>query len=71
MLFGKVFYIPHGAVVREQAESMKLRMVVDASEDSGSPSLNECFKTGPSLQNLFWNVVVRNRMKPIALALVI
>ena len=67
---GKVFYIPHKAVVREQAESTKLRVVFDASarEDSRSPSLNDCLETGPSLQNLLWNVVVRNRMKPIALA---
>ena len=70
MPHGKVFYIPHKAVVREQAESTKLRVVFDASarEDNRSPSLNDCLETGPSLQNLLWNVVVRNRMKPIALA---
>ena len=67
---GKVFYIPRKAVVREQAESTKLRVVFDASarEDSRSPSLNEYLETGPSLQNLLWNVLVRSRMKPIALA---
>ena len=70
MPHGKVFYIPHKAVVREQAESTKLRVVFDASarEDSRCSSLNDCLKTGPSLQNLLWNVVVRNRRKPIALA---
>ena len=30
--------------------------------------MNECLERGPSLQNLLWNVVVRNRIKPIALA---
>lgn len=35
------------------------------SEDS--PSLNECLKTGRAVQNLFWNVLVRNRLKAIAL----
>ena len=66
----KVFYIPHKAVVREQVESTKLQVVFDASarEDNRSPSLNDCLETGPSLQNLLWNVVMRNRMKPIALA---
>ena len=30
-------------------------------------SLNDCLETGPPLQNLLWDVIVRNRMKPIAL----
>ena len=56
---GKVFYVPHKAVAPEQAESTKLRVVFDASarDDSRSPSLNDCFETGPLLQNLLWNVV--------------
>ena len=64
------YYIPHKAVVWEQVESTKLRVVFDASatEDSRSPSLNDCLETGPSLQNLLWNVVTRNRKKPIELA---
>ena len=66
----KVFYAPHKAVVREKAESTKFREVSDASarEDSRSPSLHDCLETGPSLHNLLWHVVVRNRMKPITLA---
>eukprot|EP00112_Aurelia_sp_Birch-Aquarium-sp1_P001131 Seg1117.2 transcript_id=Seg1117.2/GoldUCD/mRNA.D3Y31 product="hypothetical protein" protein_id=Seg1117.2/GoldUCD/D3Y31 len=67
---GKVFYIPHKAVVRENAESTKLRVVFDASarQDEKSPSLNDCLETGPSLLNLLWSIIVRNRLKPIALA---
>ena len=69
MPYGKVFYIPHKAVVWEQVESTKLRVVFDASatENSRNPSLNDCLETGPSLQNLLWNVVTRNRKKPIEL----
>ena len=31
------------------------------------PSLNECLEKGPPPQNMLWDVLVRNRMKPVAL----
>ena len=67
---GREFYIPHKPVIRESAESTKLRIVFDASAKANekSPSLNDCLETGPALQNLLWDVLVRNRLKPIALA---
>ncbi|XP_022777758.1 uncharacterized protein LOC111319209 [Stylophora pistillata] len=62
--------MPHRAVIRDNAESTKLRVVYDASARAydGAPSLNECLHTGPSLQNELWNVIVRNRFHPIAVA---
>ena len=67
----KVFYIPHKPVKREATTMTKLRIVFDASAkpNEESPSLNECLEMGPPLplQNLSWNVVVCNRLKPIAL----
>lgn len=67
---GREFYIPHKPVIRESAESTKLRIVFDASARSNekSPSLNDCLETGPPLQNLLWDVLIRNRLKPVALA---
>ena len=67
---GKEFYMPHGAVIRENAESTKLRVVYDASARvyDGVPSLNECLHTGPPLQNELWSIIVRNRFHPIAVA---
>ena len=67
---GKEFYMPHRAVIRENAESTKLRVVYDASARAydGVPSLNECLHTGPPLQNELCNVIVRNRFHPIAVA---
>ena len=64
-----VHYILHKAVIREQAESTKLRIVYDASAraSSESPSLNDCLEVGPSLQPLLFDVILRKRMKPIAL----
>lgn len=66
---GKEFYIPHKAVVRETAESTKIRIVYDASARANekAPSLNECLETGPALQNLLWNILTRNRFFPVAL----
>ena len=67
---GREFYKPHKPVIRESAKSTKLRIVYDASAKANekSPSLTDCLETGPSLQNLLWDVLVRNRLKPIALA---
>ena len=55
------FYITHKLVVRDSAESTKLKVVYDTStHDKGSsPSLNECLNPGPPLQNQLWNVLVR------------
>ena len=67
---GREFYIPHKPVIRETAESTKMRIVYDASARANekSPSLNDCLETGPPLQNLMWSVLIRNRFKPVALA---
>ena len=66
----KTFYIPHKPVIKETAETTKLRIVYDASSKPNEAvmSLNDCLETGPPLQNLLWDVLVRNRIKPIALA---
>ena len=67
---GKEFYLPHKPVIRESAESTKTCIVFDASvkPNDKSPSLNDCLETGPPLQNLLWDVLVRNCLKPVALA---
>ena len=67
---GKEFYVPHKAVVRETAESTKIRIVYDAAARGNveTPSLNACLKTGPPLQNKLWSVLVRNWFQPVALA---
>ncbi len=67
---GREFYMPHGAVIREGAESTKMRVVYDCSarEGDGSPSLNDCVDVGPSLQNKLWDVLVRGRFHAVTLA---
>ena len=45
--------MPHHAVIKESAETTKLRVVYDCSArgEKGSPSLNDCLEPGPTLQN--------------------
>ena len=64
------FYIPHKPVIRETAESTKLRIVYDASARASekAPSLNECLEIGPPTQNQLWSVLVRNRFHPVAIS---
>ena len=60
-----VHYIPHQAVVREHAETTKMRIVYDCSSTANaqSPSLNDCLETGPPLQPLLFDILLRNRMR--------
>ena len=46
-------YIPHQAVIRDQAESTKVRIVYDCSAKANSqePSLNDCLEVGPPLHS--------------------
>ena len=47
---GKVHYLLHRAVVREDRDTTKVRIVFDASSKSGdNPALNDCLYTGPSM----------------------
>ena len=65
----KIFYMPHRAVIRQSAESTKLRIVYDASAkaNNSTVSLNDCLETGPPLQNSLYDILVRSRMRPILL----
>ena len=67
---GKEFYIPHKAVIRENAATTKMRIVYDASARAKdtAPSLNECLETGPLLQNQIWRVLVHGRFHAVAIA---
>ena len=64
----KKFYMPHRAVIRESAESTKLRVVYDASVKSESGfSLNDCLEMGPPLQNKLWDILIRTGFRPVVL----
>ena len=67
---GKVIhYIPHQAVIREEAESTKMRIVYDCStkQNPQVPSLDDCLEVGPPLQPTIFDILLRNRMKPFCI----
>ena len=65
---GKEFYMPHRAVIRETAETTKMRVDYDCSarRAKDAPSLNDCLEPGPALQNKIYNVLVRGRFHSVA-----
>ena len=64
-----IHYIPHQAVIREEAESTKMRIVYDCSakQNPQAPSLNDCLEVGPPLQPAIFDILLRNRLKPFCI----
>ena len=60
----RVFYMPHKPVVKQSAVTTKVHMVFDASAKPHplANSINDCMFTGPPLQPLLWDTMVRARM---------
>ena len=66
---GKVHYLSHHAVIRQEAVTTKLRVVMDASAkvSPSAPSLNEVLHTGPSLTPKILEILLRFRWHRIAI----
>lgn len=59
-------YLPHHAVVREDKETTKVRIVFDGScKGSNGKSLNDELLVGSQLQNDLRNLIMSWRMKPV------
>ena len=60
----RLFYMPHKPVVKQDATTTKVRMVFDASMKPHPivNSVNDCMFTGPPLQPLLWDIMVRARV---------
>ena len=56
----KVSYLPHSAVIREAAETTKVRVVYDASCNGKNTRtlLNDCLHVGPSLTPLIFDILL-------------
>ena len=62
------FYLPHRPVIREVSTTSKVRPVFDASAVSyNGISLNHCLESGPSLNPLLVEVLLRFRRWKVAL----
>ena len=67
----RLFYMPHKPVVKRDGMTTKVRMVFDTSIKPRpvANSVNDCMFTGPPLQPLLWDILIRARVAPsIALA---
>ena len=62
------WYLPHFPIVRMDKPSTKVRIVFDCSAKCDGVSLNDVIHPGPKLQNDLFNVLIRFRRNPIALA---
>ena len=64
----KDFFLPHRLVMRQNAESTKLRVVYDASAklESGY-SLDDCLEKGPSFPNKLRDILIRTIFRPVIL----
>ena len=64
---GKVHYLPHHAIIRQDRETTKLRVVYDASAKcQGAPSLNNCLYSGSNFEQHILDILQRFRTHNIA-----
>ena len=63
----KLHYLPHQAVVRQNKETTKVRVVYDASAQSTGPSLNDCLYAGPKFHQRILDILLRFRTHRIPL----
>ena len=63
----KLHYLPHHAVIRQDKETTKLRIVYDASAKESDLSLNDCLHTGPKFDQSVLDILLRFRLYHTAL----
>eukprot|EP00731_Ephydatia_muelleri_P027563 Em0019g436a len=64
---GKLHYLPHHGVIREDKSTTKLWIVYDASARTTGPSLNNCLYAGPSFGQRIVDILIRFRTYPVGL----
>ena len=64
---GPVHYLPHHAVVCQDKDTTKVRIVFDASSKSTGPSLNDCLHVGPKFNQKINEILFRFRSYTVAL----
>ena len=63
---GITHYLPHHAVIKEDKQTSKLRIVYDASARSNGPSLNDCLYAGPTFGQNIMDILPRFRIHRVA-----
>ena len=65
---GETHYLPHHAVIRQDKQTTKLRVVYNASARDEGPSLNDCLYAGPKFGQNIMDIILRFRVHKVALA---
>ena len=63
----KLHYFPHHAVICQDKETTKLRIVYDASAKESDLSLNDCLHTGPKFDQSVLDILLQFRLYHTAL----
>lgn len=63
---GTTHYLPHHAVIKEDKQTTKLRIIYDASARSNGPSLNDCLYAGPTFGQNIMDILLRFRIHQVA-----
>ena len=58
----RVHYLPHHAVIRCSATTMKITVIYGASAKSNDPSLNDCLHTGLKIHQNILDLLIRFRL---------
>lgn len=59
---GVAYHLPHHAVIKQESESTKVRVVFDGSAPTSSGySLNDILMTGPNMQDSLFAILIRAR----------
>ena len=64
---GRVHYLMHRPIVREDRETTKIRPVFNASASGSGPSLNDCLNTGPNLLSMIYDILLKFRFHKIVI----
>ena len=65
---GTSHYLPHRAVIKENRETSKIRIVFDgSSKQRDEPALNDLLYSGPCLLPLLYDILLRFRLGTIAI----
>ena len=62
------WFLPHFAIVKPQKATTKVRIVFDGSAKCDGVSLNDAIHQGPKLQRELFDVLLRFRRSPVAIA---
>ena len=64
---GRIHYLPHHAVIRNDKTTTKVRIVYDASARSSGLSLNDSLHVGPKFHQIILDILLRFRLHAVAL----